>query len=440
MSNKSHQEVARKKHYVLSLFGILFLLLLCIVFYFLFFPAPIARFVLARLETKTGIAVTFEKTYFNLGKRALTFENVTAKRQNHPESNFDFQAATVHVDIPPQSKHPNGAFFLTVSALRGTYERTGKDGRNERKDNGNKANKPSWQSRKKLLCLTDSEIVFIDKTLPQPFQATISFPNFDVTQFPHADNASMFGEYSLRGGGHINATTFFGIATNESLLQPVPIEMIAPYLPILNDIFLTGSVSINMNDLTTEKQKLVLVKLYFSKDCQFKSADEILVPSIQSALRHLDQSSMPTLPELREKMGHLKTVSQSLRVEIDKVAPIVEALSALAPREVREKYDRLRRQYDRLRNTPDELEAKLNVLLHDLDKMKTNLLADTLQHFIETRTPIEFYAKEIDGRWHADWEDAVVRLIEQNYQTLIADEYQMRIRELLDSVNQLLAQ
>ena len=173
-------------------------------------------------------------------------------------------------------------------------------------------------------------------------------------------------------------------------------------------------------------------------DCALKSADQLLAPAIQAALQQLDQSSLPSLPELRKKIERLRISADSIRAEIDKVTPIIDALKTLAPRDVREKYEKFKSQYDRAKADYTEWNTKLETLAQDLDRVKVGIVEDTFRHFINSGVPIEIELQEVDGKWNYDAYETVVRLVEKNYRTIVETEFQKRISEIQNAVNRLL--
>jgi nucleotide-binding universal stress UspA family protein len=217
----------------------------------------------------------------------------------------------------------------------------------------------------------------------------------------------------------------------------MPLGLLAPYAPALDDIFDSGSMNINIDDLTDEKQRKIRIAVTLLSDCRIKSADEILAPAIQAALQTLDQSALPDVHELKGKIERLKLSTESLRTELEGVAKIVDTLKALAPRDVREKYDKYKNQYDRAKKSYDEWDTKFAALLKDLDRVKVGIVEDTFQHFIKSGTPIEVDIQEVEGEWQFDAYETVVRLVEKNYRTILTGEYQKRIQELRDAVDKL---
>jgi hypothetical protein len=65
---------------------------------FVFFESSL-RWVLARVEKRSGIQIGFTSASGNLFSGELTLKGVTARRQGHAESNFDLQAAELSLDM-----------------------------------------------------------------------------------------------------------------------------------------------------------------------------------------------------------------------------------------------------------------------------------------------------------------------------------------------------
>ena len=419
--------IQRRKRPFLRLLKWLFLLLFVIFIVIFLFPAPVLRIIFSCVETQTGISITFEKAHLYLVKGpTLLINGLTIKRQNHHDNNFDIKADQLEILIDsfiPSTVH--------ISGLLGTYARIGKS-------------TTSTKAYVSVLTVEDAQIDFIDRTLEKPFQTTIQIEKFDATAIP---NTSLFEPYICSALGQISSAKFI-VQHNNSFeagnikqnvwLIDVPLGLFASYAPILDDIFVSGSMNIQIDDISDATQKKLRVAVILLPDCQIKSADDILVPAIQTALQKLDQFSLPALHDLKGKIEKLKMSSESLRSELDKVAQIVDTLKVLVPRDVREKYEHYKSQYDRARNAYEEWNTKYTTLLQELDRVKNRIVEDTFQHFIKSGVPIELDLQEVDGAWQCDWYDIAVRLIEKTYQKQITTEYQNRIHEMLDSVDRLL--
>ena len=439
LQNVAHAPSQKRKRSCLpTLLSGMILLLFAVVATVIIYPAPILRFIVSRIEAQSDIVLTFEKAYFSIG--GLVLHGVSAQRQNHRDSNVDLTAKTVRIAIPSCSRP-----LASVSGLRGTYEIVGNKPAEKKSGNGDTAIKPNPKEQKeakrnylggkKVLLLTDAEVSVIDRTPEKPFQATIQITDLDILCRFMGDG--LLGAYACRGRGQVDAADLF-VATNEALVRQIPLGLLAPYVPVLDDVFASGSMDIHVVDISEDSQKMLHVRIWLLPDCRIKSADEILVPAIQTALKKLDPSSQPQLRDLKGKIEKLKMSSESLRSEVDKVAQILDTLKALAPRDVREKYESYKSKYDRIKNASEEWNIKFDALLLELDKLKVGIVNDTFQHFIETRVPIEMTLHEENGEWQYDWYETVVQLIDNTYQARIAVEYQKRIQEMLDSVDRIL--
>ena len=322
--------------------------------------------------------------------------------------------------------------ILLISGLRGTFERVG---------NGENAdNDPATDGKYHLQILTlkDSNINFIDRTLESPFQTTVQIENFTVA---HSPRPSLFEPYSITSAqGQIDSAPFAGITENDKQRMGVlelPLGLLAPYAPVLDDIFVSGSMNIRIDDHTDATQKKLRVSIHLLPDCQIKSADEILAPAIQTALQKLDQSSVPDLYDLQRKIATWKTNVDALRAELDRAVQIIDRLKVLAPPDVRERYEKFKSQYDRATADYAEWNGKFETLVRELDRVKVRIVEDTFQHFIRSGTAIEIDLQEVEGKWEYDAYQTVLRLIERNYRAIIAAEYQPRIQELRDAVDRL---
>jgi hypothetical protein len=157
-----------KKRPLLTLTIGLSLLLVVIIAAAIIFPSTILRYTFSRIESQTGIALTFDRAYFYLQDGSfLCIEGLNIKRQNHHTGNFDLKAERVQMPamVPQDFRSP----ILFISGLRGTYERVGSDTTEEID--------PPFHA----LMLTNSEIDFMDRTLDKPFQATIQIKELTLT-------------------------------------------------------------------------------------------------------------------------------------------------------------------------------------------------------------------------------------------------------------------
>ena len=434
MTNKTDKP-AGKKRLVLTILGILMGFLFVVLIAAVVFPAPVLRYVFSRVEAQTGIALTFDKAYFYLAEGSfLAFDGLTVKRQNHPAVNFDLRAENVR--MPAMVPNDFRAPILLISGVRGTIERVGSEENEKKAGNGSKEN---GNINLHALMLLDVEVDFIDRTPEKPFGTTVQVEKFSAT---NTDRFSLFSPYTCSGFGQISAAKF-GIDYSAEDARKIeitgmPLGLFAPYAPVLDDIFETGSMNIKIDDLTDAAQKKMHVALTLLPDCKIKSADQLLAPAIQAALRQLDQSALPSLPESQKKIERLRISAESVRAEIDKVTPILDALKALAPRDVREQYEKLKKQYDRTKMDYDEWNTKFETLVRDLDRIKIGIVEDTFQHFINSGVPIELELREMNGEWNYDAYETVVRLVEKNYRTIVEAEFKKRISEIDDAMNRLL--
>ena len=409
----------------------------------LLFPAPILRWTLPHVETQTDATLMFEHAYFDFAEWFLTIDGLSARRQNHHTDNFDLKAEKVRMPVSFLFE-PSGQTLFVVG-LRGTYERVSSKPA-EKKEPGKQKKETALENfYVKVLYLRDVQVEFIDRTPVKPFQATIQIREFAASpiQYVEINRHSLFEPYTCITRGQINSAEFDVGITQESgkqyvWLPNVPLGLFAPYVPVLDDIFVTGSVTIRIDDISDETHKKIHVTFWLRHDCEIKPANEILAPALQTALQKLDHSSVPALHELKGKIERLKTNSTSLRTELDKVAQIMETLKVLAPRDVQEKYDNFKSRYDQITKAHEEWDSKFETLLRDLDQTKVGIVHDTFRHFVESRSPIEVELQQVDGEWQYDAYDVVLSLIENNYRTLIDTQYQRRIQEIRDAVDRLL--
>lgn len=415
-----------KKRRVLTILVGLSLILFVVVVLAIVFPSAILRYVFSRIENQTGIALTFDRAYFYLQEGSFLYiDGLTIKRQNHSAGNFDLRADSVNMPamVPNDFRSP----ILVITGLNGTYERVGSD--------------PTEESDSffHALMLINSEIEFIDRTLPEPFQATIKIDKFTVT---NTKRRSLLEPYCCMGDGKVS-TAAFGVAyapegAGRIEMIEVPMTLFAPYAPVLNDIFDSGSMNIFIDDLTDAAQKKLRVQINLLSDCRIKSANQILAPAIQAGLQKMDQFAVPNLVVIKDNIEKLRKFAESERAKLDKVVPIIEQLKFLAPREVREEYEKYKSQYDQAIAAYGKWNAEYDTLLQDLNRVKVNVVEETFQHFITTGLPIEIDVQEVDGEWQYDAYDVVIRLIEKTYRSIILVQFQKRIQDLHDSVGRLL--
>jgi hypothetical protein len=249
--------------------------------------------------------------------------------------------------------------------VRGTIERVGSEENKEKAGNGSKG---EGEINLHALMLLDVDVVFVDRTPAKTFGTTIQVEKFSAT---NTDQFSLFSPYTCSGFGQISAAKF-GIDYSAEDARKIeitgmPLGLFAPYAPMLDDIFDSGSMNIKIDDLTDATQKKMRIALTLLQDCKIKSADQLLAPAIQAALQQLDQSALPSLPESRKQIERLRLSAESIRAEIDKITPILDTLKTLAPRDVRDKYEKFKKQYDRTKMDYDEWNAKFETLVRDLD-------------------------------------------------------------------------
>jgi hypothetical protein len=426
-TNVSDQSVQRKKQPFLTMLSVLCALILVALAAVFVYPSPILRYVFSHIEAETGIVITFDRAYFYIADGSLlNIDGLTIKRENHPASNFDLTAASLQMPamFPVDFYSP----ILYIKGLRGTYEKSGSEPKT--------ASKNSLQA----LRLTNAQVDFIDRTPDNPFHVTVQIEEFFAAK---TERPLCFEPYvCTTGQGQIGSAKFSVSNTDGQQrikIEEAPLDLFASYAPVLDDIFESGSMNIQIDDLTDETQKRLHIVITLLSDCEIKSADKLLAPAIRAALQALDQSSMPALHDLKGKIERLKTFTESLRNEIDNVARIIDTLKVLAPPDVREKYENIKSRYDKAKNAYEEWNAKFVTLVHDIDKVKVGVVNDTFQHFIETGIPIELDIQEVDGEWQCDWYEMAIRLIEKNYRAIITAEYQKRIQEILDALDRLLA-
>ena len=435
MESETENSTRKKERPLLTTFVVLCIFLLVVIVAALVLPAVALRYVFSRIESETGIAITFGKAYLYLADGSFLYiDGLNVKRQNHSSLNLDLQAESVRMP----AMFPNDFYspVLLITGLRGMVEKVG----NKPADEGEQKQDASTSKKYALhaLMLVDAEVDFIDRTFEQPFQTTIQIEKLATSK---TDIPSVFAPYVCLGHGYIGSAELGIISHNDRpriSLAEVPLGFLAPYAPVLNDIFVSGSMIIFIDDWTDEIQKKLRVHIRLQPDCKIKPANEILVPAIQTALRQLDQSSMPELRDVGGKIERLKTSAESVRSRLDEVARIVDRLSVLAPRDVREEYEKFKSQYDKAMAAYTESNAKFETLSRELDQIKIRIVEDTFQAFIDSGVPIEIELQEINGKWQYDGYAVVVGLIEKNYRTIIATEYQRRIQEVRDSVDRLL--
>lgn len=435
--DKEAKNLAMKvKHPFLTTLGVLLVFLLVVLLVAFVLPPVVLRYTFSRIEKETGTAITFEKAYFYLADGSFLYvKGLAVKRQNHHSMNFDLHAESVRMPamIPADFYSP----VLGITGLQGTIERMGSDPVNEGEQQEKTTSDTTFIN---ILVLVDSEVEFIDRTLETPFRATVQIENFVVGT---TEEASLFTPYFCEGKGHIGSAKF-EIIHHPDKLNPtievagIPLAVLAPYAPVLDDVFDSGSLNIQVDDISDKTQKRVRVSLTLQPNCTIKSVNDILAPTLQTALRQLDQSSASDLQDLRGKIERLKTAAESVRGKMDEVAQIVDRLSFLAPRDVREEYEKFKSQYDKAKAGHEEWSTKLGTLEQELDYVKIRIVEDTFKTFINAGIPIEMELQEVDGKWQYDGYAVVIGLIKKNYQTVIAAQYQKRIQDIREAVERLL--
>ena len=426
-------KTAKKKHPILTSLGVLIVFLFVLLLAAIVFPAPILRYAFSRVEAETDIVFTFDRAYFYLADGPfLVVDGLSIKRQNHPASNFNLRADTVQMPTMVPKDFTSPVLFIT--GLRGTCERVGI----ESTDKNESASEERFFLQ--MIYLRDAEVGFIDRTLEKPFQTMVKIDEFCTMR---ALRPVLFEPYICTAAGQVStAKVDVRLPENGSQeidFSEVPLGLFAPYAPVLNDIFAEGSMNIRIDDLTDKTHKKLRVKITLLPDCEIKPANEILAPVIQEALQALDHSSVPALHDLKGKIDRLKTVSTSLRSKVDKAAPIVGAVLAIAAPNAKEEYEKIKSQYDQITNAYDEWNGKFEMLAHDMDNIKVGIVNDTFRYFVDSGIPIEVELLEVDGEWQCDWYETAIQLIEKHYRTLIAGQYQKRIQEIQESVDRLLA-
>ena len=434
MANETKDSQKKIKHPFLKTLGALVVFLVLLLIAAVVFPTPILRIIFSRIAAQSGITITFDRAYFYLADGSfLAIDGLALQLQNHHAYNFDLRAESLR--MPAMFPNDFSAPVLYVSGLRGTYERISGEPENENEHQNGTNETESKTFYIHALMLADAKVTFIDRTLEKPFQTTITIEEFCVV---HSSRPSVLEPYSLATTrGQMDSAEFAG-AINKIELSHVPLGLFAPYAPVLDDIFVSGSVNIQIDDWTDETQKKLRLNIWLLSDCEIKSADEILVPAIQTALQQLDQSSEPALPELKGKIERLKTFAESIHNDLDRIMQVMDVVKVLVPPNVRQEYDNLKSRYDRATAAYIEWNGKYETLLQDMDKMKAGVVEDTFQRFIRLGMPIEIDLQEIDGEWQYDAYDVVVRLVENNYRTLIVPQFQQRIREIQEAVDRLL--
>jgi len=430
---------ATKKHYFLAALGALIVFLFVLLVAAVMFPAPIVRCVFSRIEAQSGIALTFDKVYFYLQDGAfLSIEGLALKRKNHHASNFDLRIDNVR--MPAMMPHDFSSPVLLVSGLSGTYERIGNDPEVGGGGIGG-GKRGGGNTYIHALLLLDSEVDFVDRTLEKPFRGTIQVKECSIFK---TSSPSLLEPYTFSAHGQIGSAKFTTDFTKGAAIEDygglqmeiteIPLGFFAPYAPVLDDIFDSGNMNITIDDLTDETQKRIRVAVILLPDCRIKSADKIVAPAIQAALQTLDQSALNELSDLKGKIERLKTVSESWYTELEGVSRIIDTLSVLAPRDVREKYDKFKNQYDRAR----AIYSEWDILTKSFDRLKIRIVEDTFQQFIASGVPIKIDIQEVNGTWQFDAYETVVHLVENNYRTILATEYQGRIQEIRNTVDRLL--
>ena len=442
MDSETKNSTKKQKRPFLTTLGILFVFLLVLLIGAWIVPPVALRYVFSRIETQTGITITFDKAYLYLADGSFLYiKGLAAKRHHHPASNFDLKADWVQMPamFPADFYSP----VLLISGLRGTIERVGSDpaDNSERQENKEETVETAPETTPiSALMLMDTEITFIDRTLGKLFETTIQIEKFAASK---TDGSALFAPYVCGGTGKISTAPFaiaYGLDDYKQQIElaEIPFNFLAPYAPVLDDIFASGSMRMRIDELPGETLKQLHVSIWLQPDCKIKPANEILAPTIQTALRQLDQSSVSELQDVQKKIERLKTFAESLHNEVDKHANLVGAIMSLAPRDVREKYENVKNQYDRARAAYDESNTKFETLLRELDQIKIRIIEDTFQAFINSGIPIEIDLQEVNGEWQYDGYAVVTGLIERNYQTLLTTEYQRRIQEIRDAVDRLL--
>jgi len=434
MASDTKESVRKKRHPFLMLLGGLLVLLVLVAAAVIIFPSAILRYVFSRIEAESGIALTFDRAYFYLADGSfLSIDGLTIRRQNHPVSNFDLKTKNIRMPamMPGDFRSP----VLLIAGLCGTYEKTGSDPA----DTAN-----TVDTYLHALMFVDAEIDFIDRTPEKPFQTTIQLKECSIFK---TNSPSLFAPYTCSAYGQISSAKFLtSFAKGTTIteygglqvdISEMPISLFAPYAPVLDDIFDSGSMNIKIDDRTDETQKKFRVSITLLPDCAIKPAERITAPAIQAALQQLDQSSLPALRDLKGKIDRLKTSSESLRSELDKVTQIIDTLKILAPPDIRAKYENFKSRYDRAKAAHEEWNTKFEILVRDIDRVKISIVEKTFRRFVESGIPIEIDVQEVKGEWQYDASETVIRLVEKNYQSIITTEYQKQIQEMLDAVNRL---
>jgi len=423
--------VKQRRISCLSALSILAVLIIVVFMSILLFIAPIMRTVFSHVEAQSGITITFDRAYFTYGEGPfLSFDGLNIHRQNHREENYDLRAANVQVPImfPADIYAP----ILFITGLRGTYEKVS--------DAPTKEDEQSNSFHIAQLHLKDVEIEYIDRTLIMPFQTTVMI---EESYAIYKDKPVLFEPYLLGGEGKLGPAKFEIKHNKDDLKQTIelteiPYALLTPYAPVLKDIFASGGMNVSMKELSDDTQKKVRISITLLPNSVIKPADEILAPAIQAMLNKLDQSSIQTLRDIQGNIDRLKKNTESLHAQVNEVAMILDTLKALAPRDVREKYENFKSKYDRAMASYDDSKIKFDTLLRELDQVKLGIVNDTFQYFIKSGVPIEIDLQQVDGQWQYDGYEIVSRLIEKNYQALINDEYKKRIKEVQDSVERML--
>jgi len=436
---------AKMKRPFLTTLSVLIVFLLLVLIGALVLPPVVLRHVFSRVEADTGIAITFDKAYFYLADGSYLYvSGLTIKRKNHRSGNLDLEVESIRMPamFPADFTSP----VLYVDGLRGTIERVSSEPAKDGKDNEETA---SQNFDITALLVRDAQIDFIDQTLDKPFRTTLQLDFFFahlVGQPSIYERPLLFEPYVYLTEGQIETAKFRTLQVEmQPTLPPylelteVPFGLFAPYAPVLDDIFVRGSMNIEVHDLTDETHKRVHVKIWLQQDCRIKSANEILAPAIRMALQRSDQSAMPELQDVQRKIERLKTQAEPVRAELDRVTRVLDSLRVLAPRNVQEEYDKIKSQYDKAMWDYDEWNVKFETLGQDLDRAKNRIVADTFQAFIDSGVPIEVEVLEVDGEWQYDGYAVVVGLVERNYQVILAGEFQRRFQEIRDAVDRLLA-
>ncbi|MDR1485671.1 MAG: hypothetical protein LBT09_12730 [Planctomycetaceae bacterium] len=209
----------------------------------IFFFESLVRFSLRQAESRTNIAIKFDKAKGSFWTGNIQLNGVTVSRQNHKISNLEFKGETVEIDL--SMSHLLGWSFVfesvKIAGFKGTWEQVGK-----------RTNlKPRKNFRIDRLSMNDIQLNFTDRTLAkEPFQTVIKLDT--IESMPLRSNLAVFDVlFRSRGRGSINDIPF--VVDSEKgkhfyRMNDLPIEFFAKFAGGMLDWFDKGKIDLLIED------------------------------------------------------------------------------------------------------------------------------------------------------------------------------------------------